>query len=220
MVQGFPKYTKDYEGNFDRLKYGSAEPLETRGETPIDSWTADQKKMGLESTPVQEGGTAYCYGKNGYVKLGDEDGHGANLLTPYDPAIRNDTAAMVRFNAIAYAAADGTKDNDELTVRITGGGQFADGTTEKTVRVGHLDPTAEELPTAMWENSQQEFIIFSHPKNPFTSNTRVELMAGKYEMESGNTRIFIDNLYVLRLKWYDFEDLFGKLPWEQNIPRH
>ena len=73
-----------------------------------------------------------------------------------------------------------------------------------------LDPTAAELPTAMWKNSQQEFIIFSHPKNPFTSNTRMELMAGKYEMESGNTRIFIDNLYVLRLKWYDFEDLFGK----------
>ena len=200
VVQGFPKYTKDYEGNFDWLKYGSAEPLETRGETPIDSWTADQKKMGLESTPAQEGGTAYCYGKNGYVKLGDDVGHGANLLTPYDPGIRNDTAAMVRFNAIAYAAADGTKDNDELTVRITGGGQFADGTTEKTVRVGHLDPTAAELPTAMWKNSQQEFIIFSHPKNPFTSNTRMELMAGKYEMESGNTRIFIDNLYVLRLK--------------------
>ena len=39
-------------------------------------------------------------------------------------------------------------------------------------------------------------------------------------MESGNTRIFIDNLYVLRLKWYDFEDLFGKLPWVQNAPRH
>ena len=77
-----------------------------------------------------------------------------------------------------------------------------------------------ELPTAMWKNSQQEFIIFSHPKTPFTSNTRMELMAGKYEMESGNTRIFIDNLYVLRLKWYDFEDLFGKLPWVQNAPRH
>lgn len=92
VVQGFPKYTKDYEGNFDWLKYGSAEPLETRGETPIDSWTADQKKMGLESTPAQEGGTAYCYGKNGDVKLGDDAGHGANLLTPYDPGIRNDTA--------------------------------------------------------------------------------------------------------------------------------
>lgn len=165
-------------------------------------------------------GVDHVFNKNGYVKLGDDAGHGANLLTPYDPGIRNDTAAMVRFNAIAYAAADGTKDNDELTVRITGGGQFADGTTEKTVRVGHLDPTAAELPTAMWKNSQQEFIIFSHPKNPFTSNTRMELMAGKYEMESGNTRIFIDNLYVLRLKWYDFEDLFGKLPWEQNAPRH
>lgn len=58
------------------------------------------------------------------------------------------------------------KTTTNWTVRITGGGQFADGTTEKTVRVGHLDPTAEELPMAMWENSQQEFIIFSHPKNP------------------------------------------------------
>lgn len=92
VVQGFPKYTKDYEGNFDWLKYGSAEPLETRGETPIDSWTADQKKMGLESTPAQEGGTAYCYGKNGYVKLGDDAGHGANLLTPTAPS------AAIRWN--------------------------------------------------------------------------------------------------------------------------
>lgn len=156
VVQGFPKYTKDYEGNFDWLKYGSAEPLETRGETPIDSWTADQKKMGLESTPAQEGGTAYCYGKNGYVKLGDDAGHGANLLTPYDPGIRNDTAAMVRFNAIAYATADGTKDNDELTVRITGGGQFADGTREnrpcgtpRSHGCGASDGHVEKLPAGV-----------------------------------------------------------------------
>ena len=45
-------------------------------------------------------------------------------------------------------------------------------------------------------------------------------MAGKEELESGNKRFFIDYLYVLRLKWYDFEELFGKLPWEQNAPRH
>ena len=42
----------------------------------------------------------------------------------------------------------------------------------------------------MWENSRQEFIVVSHPKNTFTSNTLIELMAGDYVMESGNTRTF------------------------------
>ena len=57
----------------------------------------------------------------------------------------------------------------------------------------------------MWENSRQEFIVVSHPKNTFTSNTRIELMAGDYVMESGNTRIFIDDFYIFR-----------GLPWEQQ----
>ena len=62
----------------------------------------------------------------------------------------------------------------------------------------------------------REFIVVSHPKNTFTSNTRIELMAGDYVMESGNTRIFIDDFYIFRLRWYDYDDLFGGLPWEQQ----
>lgn len=213
VTQGF---TPRVEGDFDFLKYGSGNPLETRGEIPIAEWSTEQKDKGWESTPAEADGTAYCYGKNGYIKLGDEAGHGANLLSPYKPDIRADTAAMVRFNAIAYAAPDGTKDNNKLTVTITGGGQFLDGTTSKTVMLNHFDPAAEELATAMWKESQQEFIIVSHPKNLFTSNTRVELMAGDRVMPSGNSRVFIDNFYIFRLRWYDYEPLFGGLPWETD----
>lgn len=213
IVQGFPARV---EGDFDWLKYGSANPLETRGETAISGWTAEQKDKGWESTPAEEEGTAHCYGKNGYVRLGDDLGHGANLLSPYKPEIRSDTAVLVRFNAIAYAAADGTKDANELTVTVKGGGQFLDGATSKKLVLNHFDPSDEELPESMWENSRQEFIVISHPKNTFTSNTRIELMAGDYVMESGNTRIFIDDFYIFRLRWYDYDDLFGGLPWEQQ----
>ena len=213
IVQGFPARV---EGDFDWLKYGSANPLETRGETAISGWTAEQKDKGWESTPAEEEGTAHCYGKNGYVRLGDDLGHGANLLSPYKPEIRSDTAVLVRFNAIAYAAADGTKDANELTVTVKGGGQFLDGATSKKLILNHFDPSDEELPESMWENSRQEFIVVSHPKNTFTSNTRIELMAGDYVMESGNTRIFIDDFYIFRLRWYDYDDLFGGLPWEQQ----
>ena len=37
-------------------------------------------------------------------------------------------------------------------------------------------------------------------------------MAGDYVMESGNTRIFIDDFYIFRLRWYDYDDLFGACP--------
>lgn len=220
MVQGFPKYTKDYEGNFDWLKYGSAEPLETRGETPIDSWTADQKKMGLESTPAQEGGTAYCYGKNGYVKLGDD---ARTRSQPADPVRSGHPERHGRHGPFQRHRLCGGRRHERQ--RRTGpcGSREAGSSPTEPPRKPSVWDTSIPRPRSFrrpWKNSQQEFIIFSHPKNPFTSNTRMELMAGKYEMESGNTRIFIDNLYVLRLKWYDFEDLFGKLPWEQNAPRH
>ena len=214
IIQGFPARVED--ANFDWLKYGSTDPLETKGEMPINNWATTQKDEGWESIPAEEDGPIYCYGKNGYIRLGDDAGHGANLLTPYAPKIKEDTAVMVRFNAIAYAALDGTQDNNKLTVKVTGGGQFFDGTTTKELTLNYLDPTAEDLPTAMWKDSQQEFIIVSHPKNLFTSNTRIELMAGEYNMPSGNTRIFIDNFYLFQLRWYNYSDLFGKLPWEKD----
>ena len=108
------------------------------------------------------------------------------------------------------------KDNNKLTVKVVGGGEFFDGTTSKDITLNYIDPAAEELETAMWENSQQEFILVSHPKNKFSSETRVEVMAGDYVMESGNTRIFIDNFYIFRLRWYDYQYFFDAFPWAER----
>ena len=167
--------------------------------------------MGLESTPAQEGGTAYCYGKTRYVKLGDDAGHGAkSLLTPYDPGIRNDTAAMVCFNAIAYAALDGTKDNDEL-ITWRRRGSPTEPPRKPSVRVtprshgcGASDGHVEKLPAGVHHLLPPQKSLYEQHAHGTDGH--------KHEMESGNTRILSTTLYVLRLKWYDFEDLFGKLP--------
>lgn len=206
-------YDVRVDGSFDWLKYGSTDPFSTAGEMPIAEWSTEQQEYGWSSNPVSEQIGACCYGKNGYLRLGDDAGHGANLLTPYTPALASDTALLVRFNAVAYADAAGLQDNNVLTVRVLNGGMFPDGTAEKTIRVKHLDPTADDPATEMWTGSEQSLYVVSWPQNPISESTRIELMAGDYQMESGNTRIFIDNLYVFRLQWMDdYEKLFGGLP--------
>ena len=200
-------------GAFDWLKYGSTDPLATSGEVLFANWSTQQKEYGWTSEPAEEEGTAYCYGKNGYIRLGDDARHGANIITPYTPALASDTAILVRFNAVAYTAPDGTPDNNRLTVRVLGGGMFLDGSTEKQIAVKHLDPEAEELPTSMWEGSAQQFYVVSWPQSRITGATRIELMAGDYTMEKDCNRIFIDDLYLFRLQWLDdYDRLFGGLP--------
>lgn len=199
-------------GAFDWLKYGSTDPLSTDGEMPIAGWSTQQQEYGWSSEPAEEGGTAYCYGKNGYLRLGDDQRHGANLVTPYTSALAADTAILVCFDAVAYTASDGTSDDNRLTLRIRGGGMFLDGSTEKSITVKSLDPSAGDLPTAMWEESSQEFYVVSGPRNRISGATRIELMAGDYTMEACN-RIFIDNFYLFRLQWTDdYDSLFGGLP--------
>lgn len=208
IVQGF---VPRVEGDFSWLKYGSTNPMETKGEVLIANWAEKQSSIGWQSTKYKHNGAAYCYGKNNYIKLGDDAGHGADLITPYTPSIRYDTAMMLRFNAIAYKTLEDVKDNNKLIVNILGGGQFLDGTTQKTLTLNYLDPAAATPEVAMWEQSQQTFYLLSHPKHPFTGDTRIQLVAGEAKA-SENSRIFVDNFYVFALRWYDY-DLFGGLPW-------
>lgn len=212
-------YDVRVDGSFDWLKYGSVDPFSTAGEMPVAEWSAEQQEYGWTSIPAREGEPAYCYGRNGCLRLGDDAGHGADLLTPYTPALASDTALLVRFDAVAYADASGVQDNNTLTVRVLDGGMFPDGTVEKTLRVKHLDPASADPATDMWAGAEQMLYVVSWPQSPISGATRIELMAGDYQMESGNTRIFIDNFYVFRLQWMDdYEKLFGGLPsgLEQN----
>ena len=68
--------TARVSNDFATLKYGKTDPRFTDGETPIDNWTTAQKNLGFTSTTIEGEEVAHCYGKNGYLKLGD--------LLPFD----------------------------------------------------------------------------------------------------------------------------------------
>ena len=74
--------TARVSNNFATLKYGKTDPRFTDGETPIDNWTTAQKNLGFTSTTIEGEEVAHCYGKNGYLKLGDDKGQGDDLISP------------------------------------------------------------------------------------------------------------------------------------------
>ncbi|MFR9261471.1 MAG: hypothetical protein ACLVL2_11855 [Bacteroides cellulosilyticus] len=60
----------------------TASPNVTTNEKLIGDWTEAQKEYQWSSTIAKEEDKAYCYGKFGFIRLGDQ-GHGADLITPY-----------------------------------------------------------------------------------------------------------------------------------------
>ena len=72
--------TARVSNDFSSMKYGKTDPRFTDDETPIDDWTTAQKDYGFSSTTIDGEEHAHCYGKNGYLKLGDDEGKGSDLI--------------------------------------------------------------------------------------------------------------------------------------------
>ena len=197
--QGF---TTRLSEDFEWLKYGSstASANVTTNEKLIGDWTEAQKEYNWSSTIGREADKAYCYGKFGFIRLGDDQGHGADLVTPYITDIVRDSVLLVSFDAVAYVADDGAKDNNKLTVNILNGGEFADThTTTKTINLNHYDPFDEDILHTMWNKGRHDFYVVSSPELPITANTKIQLIGGDYILTTGNNRVFVDNFYVYRL---------------------
>ncbi len=211
LVQGYPSRIGS---DFDWLQYGSDNPLDGMEGKLISKWTQSEKDRGWTSTPSNDG-VAYCYGRDGFIQLGDAEGHGADLITPYNVNLRRDTVIMAAFNAVAYKSITET-DLAELKVEVTGGGQFLDGTTSKTVTVAHIDPSAQDVAADMWNDTYHGYTIIGTKDNPLTGDTHIRLSAGSLEKPTSNTRIFIDNFNVLTInrEWWDL--LFDEYPWEKT----
>ena len=119
--------TARVSNDFATLKYGKTDPRFTDGETPIDNWTTAQKNLGFTSTTIEGEEVAHCYGKNGYLKLGDDKGHGADLISPYTNTLRSDSLLMVSFRAVAFTDyMTGARDDNKITVEVLGGGVIRD----------------------------------------------------------------------------------------------
>lgn len=206
----FGAYLTVYQGliarqgsDFSWLQYGTDNPLAMDG-TLMDDWKEVDTDQGYLSTPIDGESHAYVFGKNGYLQLGDDMGHGADIITPFSAGdIRNDSLLVLTLRAVAFADADGIKDNNKMTVEVLGGGvirDFADeGTTKIEFELPYYDVTSvENDASSMWKDSELLIGIASTKKNPITADTRIRITAG--ELGPGdNNRIFIDNVYLRRI---------------------
>ncbi len=206
VVQGYPSRIGT---KFDWLEYGSNNPLTGLPGKLISEWSDEEKESGWTSTKFPGNDVAYCYGRDGFIQLGDENGHEADLISPYNIYLKRDTLLMAAFNAVAYKSAV-EADAAKLTIEVTGGGEFMDGTKTKTVTVKHMDPEAEDIPVSMWDGTYKGYYIISTKDNPITSDTHVRLFAEK-QLE-GNNRIFIDNFNIMTIKREWWNMLSDELP--------
>lgn len=206
--------------DFSFLKYGESDPRIEGGETSIDEWTAAQLNYGFSSTQRTDGIATCCFGKNGYIRLGDGEGHGADLLSPFTSSLRSDSLLMVAFKAVAYTDFySRVKDNNKFTVEVldggvlsdfvntsgngegTGEGETAPARTSIDLEAPYYDFDDEDFPSTMWDGSNFLIFIESTAANPLTANTRIRISCGSLDrQETVNSRIFIDDFYIYRLE--------------------
>lgn len=191
--------------DFSFLRYGKTDPRFTDDEVSIDDWTTAQLNYGFTSSSA-DGEETPCYGKNGYLKIGDDNGRGGDLISPYTNTLRGDSLLMVTFRAAAYTDYyTGVRDDNRIRVEVLDGGVIADfaesGQTFIDLEAAYYDFSDEEFPETMWDGS--DFIVFvaGTGLNPVTADTRIRISCGAQASQSGgNSRIFIDNFYIRALE--------------------
>lgn len=200
--------------DFSFLRYGKTDPRFTDDETPIDDWTATQKNYGFTSTKAEGEDVAHCYGKNGYLKLGDDEGHGADIISPYSNSLRSDSLLMVSFRAVAYEDFyTGARDDNKVTVEVLGGGSIVDASGNRSTSIvleaPYLDYSDEGFPDTMWNGTDFMVFVSGTVQDPVTADTRIRISCGSLTGTAETcSRIFIDNFYIRRLEAEEWERYF------------
>jgi len=179
--------------DFSWLAYGSAIFYTTTGETRIDSWTAAEKAKGWTSTLNTFSKDMPCYASHVFVKLG-KTSYGGDLISPKLSAITGTKNLLVKFKAVPYMTASGTKDDNTLVVSVIGPGTISKSTfTIDNWPNYATDPNC----TAIWENiaTERSFTITGA-----TSETQIKFLGWDYNLVgvgAGKNRIFLDDIKVL-----------------------
>lgn len=182
--------------DFSWLAYGSAVFYTTTGETRIDSWTTEQKNKDWTSTVntvTGSGTTPLCYARQGFVKLG-KTAYGGDLISPKLSAITGTKDLLVKFKAVPYMTASGTKDDNTLIVSVIGPGTV--GTSTFTID-NWPNYATDPGCTAIWEDisAERSFTI-----KGATSETQIKFLGWDYNLVgvgAGKNRIFLDDIKVL-----------------------
>lgn len=181
--------------NFSWLTYGSPIFYTTTNETRYDAWTAAEIAKGWTSTvntASGSGNTPLLYARTGFIKLG-KTGYGGDLISPKLP-ITGTKNLLVKFKAVPYMTATGTKDDNTLVVSLIG-----PGTISKASFIIDNWPnyTSDPNCTAIWEDkaTERSFTITGA-----TSDTQIKFVGGDYNLVgvgAGKNRIFLDDIKVI-----------------------
>ncbi len=84
---------------------GSQKPNETVNDVQYDNWSNSWKGKGFTSSLIEGQEGVWVYSKEGYVKLGNSEGVGADLLTPHTGAFQYDSLLVLSFKAVVQNGA-------------------------------------------------------------------------------------------------------------------
>lgn len=181
--------------DFSWLNYGVNIFYTTTNETIIDSWTQAEKDKGWTSTPTFTGtkNESCCYARTGFVKLG-KTSYGGDLISPKLSTLSGTKNLLVKFKAVPYMTAAGTKDDNILVVSVIGPGTVS--TSSFTIDNWPNYATDPNC-TAIWADiaTERSFTITGA-----TSATQIKFLGRDYLLTgvgAGKNRIFLDDIKVL-----------------------
>jgi len=179
--------------DFNWLTYGNAVFYTTTGETRYDSWTTAEQTRGWTTTVNPFYTKVALYSRPGFVKLGLTS-YGGDLISPKLTALVGTKNLLVKFKAVPYMTAAGTKDDNMLVVSIIGPGTI--GTSTFTID-NWPNYTTDPTCTAIWADiaTERSFTITGA-----TSETQIKFLGKDYALSgvgAGKNRIFLDDIKVL-----------------------
>lgn len=222
--------------NFSWL-YGSADPNDTYNDVLMSRWTVAQQNQGFRSTRIEGEEDAWVFSKDGYLKLGNDRGAGADLITPRTADFQYDTLLVVAFRAVVQNGdvlpdytggtepivpmsygisprSDVSVDENHLRVEVSGGGYIRDFVesrgTSITLELPTYDRGSAAFPDDMFDGGDYLVFIEGTDSNPITVNTAIRFVAGDMKASDDGvcSRVFLDDIFVYRLDQLLDEDLY------------
>lgn len=183
-----------FSEDFDWLEYGNAVFYTTTGETIISNWSAEEKARGWTSSPSADGSTP-AYARPGFVKLGKTN-YGGDIISPKLAAVTGTQNLVVKFKAVPYQTAAGTRDGTVLKINVIGPGEVS---VDEFDISNWPDYAADPTCTEIWKmpETERSFVITGA-----TAETQIRFLGGGFDLraESGapinRNRIFLDDIVV------------------------
>lgn len=214
--------------------YGGEDPNAAYNDVQMVNWTAAQKNMGFTSNPLPGQESAYVFGKSGYLRLGNEKGFGADLVTPHTAFPLEDTLLVVSFKAVVQRgdnlpdftggtepitpmrhlamAPDGQTDLNRLTVEVSGGGYIREKVSEKgtslTLELQTYDRQSAGFPSDMFGDGRYLIFLEGTSNNPISVNTSIRFSTENMSGQPGSrcSRVFLDDIFVYAIDRKRSED--------------